>query len=99
MSDSSNILNKCYEKGRDSSNSIEKYLNDTLQLFVNDIPFQFNEKYQTTVLVSLYILPKKEFHLFYFLKSDIDIPDYDINQIHNILSKSVRFLLLNNILS
>lgn len=65
------ILNKDNEKGRDSSNSIERNINDTtlsLQSFVNNIPFEFNQKYQTIILVSIYLIKKFFFLLFYFYK-------------------------------
>jgi hypothetical protein len=67
MNQSFNIVNKQYERGRNSSTSIDDsiHLNGTafsLQSFVDDIPFEFNRKYQTIFVVS-FCLSNKEFIL------------------------------------
>ncbi len=94
MSQSSNIGNKQHQRKRNSLISVDENINGislSLQSFVDDIPFEFNRKYQTIIVVSLY-LTKIIFYLFIFIKSNIDIPEYDTNKVHQILSKSVIFI-------
>jgi hypothetical protein len=60
MSQSSNSGNKQHQIGRYSSISNDEnnhsVNNATLQSFVDDIPFEFNPKYRTITVVSLFNL-------------------------------------------
>jgi hypothetical protein len=63
MSHSSNNLNKQYERKRNSSTSIEENIHGTqlsLQSFVDDIPFEFNQKYRTIIIVSFCLTKNKK---------------------------------------
>jgi hypothetical protein len=49
--------------------NIHSIMNGTelsLQSFVDDIPFEFNHKYRTIILVSLCLIKKIRFYLFVF---------------------------------
>ena len=65
MSQSSNSGNKQHQIGRYSSisndennHSINNATALSLQSFVDDIPFEFNPKYRTIIVVSLFYLNK-----------------------------------------
>jgi len=62
MSHSFNIVNKQNERERISiDETIHPMTNNTLQSFVDDIPFKFNPKYQTIIVVSLCCFTEKRF--------------------------------------
>jgi hypothetical protein len=95
MNQSSNLVNKYDERERDSSASFDENLHSmnngaSLQSYVDDIPFEFNPKYRTIIIVSYFLYQR--YLLLFFIKSDIDIPEYDTSQIRDILSKPVIFI-------
>jgi len=62
MSQSFNIVNKQNERERISiDENIHPVTNSTLQSFVDDIPFKFNPKYRTIIVVSLCYFTGKRF--------------------------------------
>jgi hypothetical protein len=62
MSQSFNIVNKPNEIERISiDDNIHPMTNNTLQSFLDDIPFKFNPKYQTIIVVSLCYFTEKRF--------------------------------------
>jgi hypothetical protein len=92
MNQSSNLVNKYDERERDSSASFDENMHSmsnwaSLQSYVDDIPFEFNPKYRTIIIVSYFFYQR--YLLYFFIKSNIDIPEYDTSQIRDILSKPV----------
>ena len=74
----------------ENSHSISNGISLSLQAFVDDIPFEFNPKYRSIVIVS-YQRRKEEnvFAICFSLQPNVDIPEYDTTRIRDILSKPV----------
>ena len=71
----------------------------SLQSYVDDIPFEFNPKYRTVLVVSDHTLSKtiiRSPSVSSLFQSDTDINEYDTRPIRDILSKAVEWRLFNS---
>ncbi len=70
MNQSSNLVNKYDERERDLSASFDENMHSmsngaSLQSYVDDIPFDFNPKYRTIIIVSYFFI--KDIYFFFLL--------------------------------
>ncbi|CAF3719649.1 unnamed protein product [Rotaria magnacalcarata] len=103
MNQSSNRRNKQNQIGKystiftdENNHSFNSGTALSSQSMVDDIPFEFNPKYRTIIVVSFKkIIFSNQMYLLY-LWPNINIPEYDPTKIHNILATPVINCLQKN---